>query len=122
MTDTYLRQKWSDPRLAHEVMYSRSCCTFGVIAWLFRQIRIFKGCLLYRRSAYFNMQEKTTSTVEVTTNFIKKFKAHFEKKLNNNFGLDSFCCYTDLLSSSTVEVVFFLQIKIMHYDGIINSL
>ena len=51
-------------------------------------------------------QEKTTSTVEVTTNFVKKFKGHFEKKLNNNFGLDSFRCYTDLLSSSTVEVVF----------------
>ena len=31
----------------------------------------------------FNLQEKTTSTVEVTTNFIKKFKAHFEKKLLN---------------------------------------
>ena len=29
----------------------------------------------------FNLQEKTTSTVEVTTNFVKKFKAHFEKKL-----------------------------------------
>ena len=28
-----------------------------------------------------NLQEKTTSTVEVTTNFVKKFKAHFEKKL-----------------------------------------
>ena len=28
----------------------------------------------------FNLQEKTTSTVEVTTNFVKKFKAHFEKK------------------------------------------
>ena len=29
----------------------------------------------------FNLQEKTTSTVEVTTNFVKKFKVHFEKKL-----------------------------------------
>ena len=29
----------------------------------------------------FNLQEKTTSTVEVTTNFVKKFKANFEKKL-----------------------------------------
>ena len=29
----------------------------------------------------FDLQEKTTSTVEVTTNFAKKFKAHFEKKL-----------------------------------------
>ena len=29
----------------------------------------------------FNLQEKTTSTVEVTTNFVKKFQAHFEKKL-----------------------------------------
>ena len=29
----------------------------------------------------FNLQEKTTSTVEVTINFVKKFKAHFEKKL-----------------------------------------
>ena len=28
-----------------------------------------------------NLQEKTNSTVEVTTNFIKKFEAHFEKKL-----------------------------------------
>ena len=32
----------------------------------------------------FNQQEKTTSTVEVTTNFVKKFKAHFEKKLLNH--------------------------------------
>ena len=31
----------------------------------------------------FNLQEKTTSTVEVTTNFIKKLKAHFEKKLTS---------------------------------------
>ena len=60
----------------------------------------------------FNLQEKTTSTVEVTTIFVKKFKAHFEKKLNNNFGLDSFCCYTDLLSSSTVEVVFSCRLKL----------
>ena len=29
----------------------------------------------------FNLQEKTTSTFEVTTNLVKKFKAHFEKKL-----------------------------------------
>ena len=29
---------------------------------------------------YFNLQEKTTSTVKVTTN-CKKLKAHFEKKL-----------------------------------------
>ena len=29
----------------------------------------------------FNLQEKTTSTVEVTTDFAKKFKLHFEKKL-----------------------------------------
>ena len=29
----------------------------------------------------FNLQEKTTSTVEVTTNFVEKLKAHFEKKL-----------------------------------------
>ena len=29
----------------------------------------------------FNMQEKTTSTVEVKTNFIKRFMAHFEKTL-----------------------------------------
>ena len=29
----------------------------------------------------FNLQKKTTSTVEVTTNFVKKFKVHFEKKL-----------------------------------------
>ena len=28
-----------------------------------------------------NLQEKTTSTVEVTTNFVEKFKVHFEKKL-----------------------------------------
>ena len=31
------------------------------------------------------MQEKPTSTVEVTTNFVIKFKAHFEKKLENYF-------------------------------------
>ena len=30
---------------------------------------------------HLNLQEKTTSTVEVTTKFVKKFKAHFEKKL-----------------------------------------
>ena len=29
----------------------------------------------------FNLQEKTASTVELTTNFVKTFKAHFEKKL-----------------------------------------
>ena len=28
----------------------------------------------------FNLQEKTTSNVEVTTNLVKKFKAHFEKQ------------------------------------------
>ena len=29
----------------------------------------------------FNLQEKTISTVEVTTYFVKKFKAHIEKKI-----------------------------------------
>ena len=42
------------------------------------------------------MQEKPTSTVEVTTNFVKKFKAHFEK----NFALS--------------RNYFFRNIKIFH--------
>ena len=40
-----------------------------------------------------------------------------QSELNTNFGLDSFCCYCVVVILSS----FFLQIKIMHYDGIIHS-
>ena len=40
-----------------------------------------KGCVLYRRSAYFRSARKNYFNFEVTTNFVKKFKAHFGKKL-----------------------------------------
>ena len=50
----------------------------------------------------FNLQEKTTSTVEEKPNFIKKFKAHFEKKL---------LYFDNMLKSRNY---FFRNIKIFH--------
>ena len=41
----------------------------------------------------FNLQEKTTSAVEVTTNFVKKFKAHFENKFLCQAGITSFVIF-----------------------------
>ena len=38
----------------------------------------------------FILQEKTTSTVEVTTNFVENFKAHFEKNLLHKVGITTF--------------------------------
>ena len=40
-----------------------------------------KGHVLYPRSAWYRSARKKNFNLEVTTNFVKKFKVHFDKKL-----------------------------------------
>ena len=60
----------------------------------------------------FNLQEKTTtSTIEVTTNFVKEFKAHFEKKLLYYAGITSF-----VISKYFMERVMICVCRLLYND------
>ena len=58
---------------------------------------LFYFCDIFIKPAYyitvvhnFDLQEKNYFNIEITTNFVKRFKAHFEKKLLNKARITSF--------------------------------
>ena len=59
----------------------------------------------------FNLQEKTTSTIEVRTNFGKKFMAHFEKKLLYSAGITCF-----VISKYFMERLMICESRLLYND------
>ena len=49
-----------------------------------------KACVSYRSSAYFRSARKRYINIEITKNFVSKFKAQFEKKLLNKARITCF--------------------------------
>ena len=66
-----------------------------------------KACVSYRSSAYFRSARKSYINIEITKNFVKKFKAHFEKKVLNKARITSF-----EISKYFIENVLCLQIPL----------